>query len=1672
MIDSPTPRLVVGVGASAGGLEAFKRFLAHVPPSSGMSFLLVQHLAPDHDSVLGELLASCTDMDVQEADRDLVVAPDTVYIIQPDTRLGVRDGHLEVSEPPEAERIHRSIDHLFTSLARSYGPRAAGVVLSGAGSDGSSGIRALKARGALTIAQEPTTSEHRGMPSSAIQTGAIDLELPIDEIPDALERFASLPSARQVLDESAHRGDDELPRDATSRLDAAVIDKVAAILLAHESFDLSVYKSGTVGRRVLRRFGLSSLRRLDDYLDLLRDDPTERTSLLQDLMISVTEFFRDADAFAALRSLVIDPLVEAASSRDRIRVWVPGCATGEEVYSIGMEILDAVDRRGIHPTVQVFATDIDREALAFARAAVYTHDHVRNIEPERLQRYFRELPGKGYQVGSRLRDLVSFAVHDLTKDPPFSRMDMVSCRNVLIYLKTDSQRHTLELLHFALATEGHLFLGTSETTGPCRELFSTVSTSQPIFKKEGPSRHIRVSRTQGSSIPETPTTPPRPPHVAPARPRSSEPARLAAMRAGLPPTIVVHDDDRILYTFGELSPYLTFPQDDGPTLVLSKMLRNHLTTRVRGALYKCRRQSARVVVHSTPDARHPPVQITVTPAPEISAGAAVIAFARIDVPDHEELEETEPGHDALIQQLELELEATREDLHTAVEELEASNEELRSSNEESVSMNEELQSANEELEATTEELRSLNEELTTVNAQLREKVQQVEEAHADLDNFFSSTQVATIFLDASLRIKRFTPSAQQLLQLDHSDIGRPVAHMSRELLQHDLPGIAQQVLDDLAPHEQELQLPDGAWYTRRVLPYQTETRRIDGVVATFVDVTELRSTTERLARALQRQRVIARLGHDMLRLDDLQQILDLVVREVQDTLHTDMCKVLELQPDGKRLLLRSGVGWSEGLVRTATVDTGVVSQAGYTLQSADPVVVTDLDDERRFVGPPLLLHHDVRSGVSCVIGDRERPYGVLGAHCQQPRDFTDDECDFLQAIAGVVSSAVQRFEVDRHTKLDLGVAHIIADADGLDAALDATLALLAREVGPPICVELWWSHEGALQLRGACALTEDSGSSAASASSPSETRSPPPIAREAFDTEHTRWLDDDDPAALAAALADDDTSSRSVFALPVGRGAHRRGAVVLRSERRMFADPMSLRALASVGRSIGTYSAQIEADDARRELAAITASSQDAIYSHAPDGTIQQWLPGAERMYGYSAEQMIGSPIWQLIPREVDRQALRDTMRRLAQGEVVAPYETVRRHLDGCRIEVSVHHTVVRDGRDEVVAISSSDRDIRSLKETQRSLVVADQQKDEFIAMLGHELRNPLAAIRNATALLERGSEAHGARAREIIGRQTLHMGRLLDDLLDVSRFIRGKVEVDRQTLDFTEVCREVCADYRQRLAHGDQVLEVALDDGPAWVSGDRVRLTQLVDNLLSNAVKYTGPDGTIRAQLQATNAEVVLQVSDDGIGIEPGLLPHIFDAFRQAEQSIDRSHGGLGLGLALCRSIVGLHDGRIDAHSPGRGAGTTMTVRLPAAPPPVAKAPSPTPQGHVGALTVLVIEDNEDAAMMLQAVLETDGHQVVVAHDGRDGIDEARKVEPDAVVCDIGLPGDLSGYDVVRALRADPRFVDTPVVAVSGYGREHDREEGAHAGFDAHLTKPVDNERLLQWLAQLVPRP
>jgi len=830
---------IVTVGASAGGLEALERFFDNVPEDSGMTFVVITHTSPEHESMLPGLIKRKSKIPVEVIRDDMPAEPNIIYLPPSDRDPILEKGVFSLKKRPAKSEIHMPVDLFLRHLAQERREFAACVILSGTGTDGTLGLRQIKENGGLAIAQSLDSARHTGMPRSAIDTGLVDVVAAPSEMPDHLMRYFKHPGTVRLMP------DEEKETDPLRR--------ILTFLATRTQHDFSLYKENTLIRRIERRMTINRSENGPDYIELLRRDPDEVRALFQDLLIGVTSFFRDPEAFAFIKQAVLPDLVSRANN-DPLRIWIPGCATGEEAYSVAILLKEFMEEKEIRRDAQVFGTDIDGQAIEKARLGLYLQNIVSDVSPERLKRFFIGEDSR-YRVIPDIRGMVVFAEQNLLSDPPFSRLDLLVCRNLLIYLKPEAQNRLIPLFHYALRDGGVLFLGNAEGVGRHHDHFEPVSRHHSIYRRQNhrvhpmiefpPAKRLRKfdEKTEAGKEQEKPEKGIR------------EAVEKFLIQAHTPACVVVNRMGEILHFHGRTSRYLEQPGGE-PTVQIGDMAREGLRVALLSALRRAekdkeeiREKDVRVKVDH--EFRRIDLVVKSFGRPPLTDCRLVI-FEELPEPDgsepqaadHETGRKDTPRED----ELEEELMRVRQDYRSAMEEIQTSNEELRSSNEELHSSNEELQSTNEELESSREELQSLNEELNTVNSELNSKIEDLHEAYNAVSSVLNSTRIAIVFLDNELRIKRFTPEATRLLNLIDSDVGRPLEHISHKMEYENLLEKVSQVMKDLTSIDEEILTRDGHWYRMRIMVYRTEKHIIEGVVLTFINIDAQKKAQEELEK--------------------------------------------------------------------------------------------------------------------------------------------------------------------------------------------------------------------------------------------------------------------------------------------------------------------------------------------------------------------------------------------------------------------------------------------------------------------------------------------------------------------------------------------------------------------------------------------------------------------------------------------------------------------------------------------------------------------------------------------------------------------------------------------------------------------------------------------------------
>jgi two-component system CheB/CheR fusion protein len=1476
-----------------------------------MAFVLVTHLDPKHESILPDLLAKATPLPVSEVEDGTPVAPDHVYVMPRNTSMAIEGGALRLLPREKGRGQHRPIDAFLRTLAEDQNSRAIGVILSGTATDGTLGLEAVKAEGGITFAQEPKSAQYDSMPRSAIVAGCVDFVLTPEEIAQELARISRHPYVTPTA--TGEPGEPGEPGAAEAAPPAVKDDfnKILALLRLVTGVDFTLYKANTLRRRIRRRMILNKLDGLGEYVEYLRKNAAEVENLYQDILIKVTSFFRDPEAFDVLKEKIFPRIVEHRAPDEPVRIWAIGCSTGEEAYSIAMAFSEFVSERAEHIPVQIFATDLNEKSIEMARAGLYSKNIAEDVSLERLRRFFTEAEG-GYRICKPLRDMCVFARQNVIADPPFSRMDLISCRNLLIYIDPVLQKQILPLLHYALRPAGVLWLGHSETAGVASDLFEPEDKRHRFYARKLATGRPRLHYPTGAQAREQ--TPEQDALRRPVMARGGvvvtsgeaeaqrEADRIILARYA-PASALINEEMIVLQLRGDTSPYL----DQSPnqaTRNLLKLAREGLLVAMREAVDKARQDESPVRKENLRvkfDGVTGDVNLEVIPLRRSASQERhfLILFEAAEAADRgggrDAGDRRRKSEELQIKQLNQELASARDYLQSMIEEYEATNEELQSASEEAQSSNEELQSINEELETSKEELESSNEELITLNEELNNRNAELGRLNNDLVNVLGSVQMPILMLDSQLRIRRFTPAAEKLLNLIPTDVGRPIGDLKLNLDCPDLVRLIVEVIDTAGVREVETRDGAGRWHSLRVRPYKTLENKIDGAVVALVDIDALKRTE----------------------------------REI------------EAERD-----------YAEAILRT-TRDPLLVLRADLTVESANDAFYKTFNAKLAETEGRLIYE----------LGNRQWDIPGLRQLLEEiiPRD------NFFDG-----------FQVT-HEFLGLGPRAMLLNARRLD------------------------NPEGG-------------------------------------------------PERILLGIED--------------------------------------------------VTARKEGELALALLASIVKSSDDAIVAVDLDGVITNWNQGAEWLYGYTAQEAIGQPITMLIPPELFK-AENDILERMRRGEHIKHFESARQRKDGSQVNISLTVSPVKNAQGEIIGASRIARDVTERKRAEEAIRAAyklesaarayseqaNRLKDEFLATVSHELRSPLNSILGWARMLrgKRLDKEESARALEVIYNSARAQNQLISDLLDVSRIVTGKSRLDVSRVNLIPII-EAAMDIARPAADAKNIrLISSLDPAAGLVSGDADRLQQVVWNLLSNAVKFTPSGGEVAVRLECDDASVTITVSDTGEGIEPDFLPFVFDRFRQFDSASTRTHGGLGLGLAIVRHLVELHGGTVSASSRGRGQGATFTVTLPLAVDRKEaselerdrlKESGEIPQSYAPLpyllrdLRVLLVDDEPDARELLSLILLSYEAEVRACASAAEALQTLDEWRPDVLVADIAMPVE-DGYELMRKVRArEPeRGGLIPALALTAYTRANDARRAIRAGYQAHVPKPVEPAELAMAVANLAGR-
>lgn len=835
--DKPTDFPIVGIGASAGGLEALELFLAHVPENSGLAFVIIQHLDPTHKGIMAELLQRATPMPVLQARDRQGVKPNCVYIIPPNKDMSILRGKLHLLEPVAPRGLRLPIDFFFRALAIEQQERSLGVILSGMGSDGTLGLRAIKEKAGVAFVQEPASAKFDAMPRSAIEAGLADVVAPVEALPERIMAFLQHKPTVSNADLS------------DLRMNPGALEKVIVLLRAQTGHDFSLYKKTTIQRRIERRMGLHQIDRLAGYVRFMQENPQEVELLFRELLIGVTNFFRDPEAWEQLKAEVLPALLTRHPASQALRAWVPACATGEEAYSLAILFKEALAefKAGANLTLQIFATDLDAQAIEKAREGLFPENIAADVSAQRLERFFVKVEN-GYQVTKAIREMIIFAPQNVIMDPPFTKLDLICCRNLLIYLTPELQKKLLPLFHYSLNPGGCLFLGSAETIGTFTNLFAALPGKNRLYRRLETTRTVEVLDFPTAHF-QDPGAPVRP--VEPTANLQTLAEQLL-LRKYTPASVLTNERGDILYTSGRTGKYLE-PAAGRANWNIFVMVREGLRYELTNAFQKAVREQAQVVLKNVSmdsESGKNIFNVVIEPVKGLGPlqGMVMVVFSEVATRPRSKKSGPQHGENLRVTELEQEVERARQEAQSIREEMQSSQEELRSTNEELQSANEELQSTNEELTTSKEELQSMNEELHTVNKELQTRLDELAHTNNDMKNLLDSTSIATLFLDKSLCVRRFTSETGKITRLLPSDVGRPITDIASTLLYPELAEDARHVLQTLSRVERQVITPAGTWYAARILPYRTLENMIDGVVITFTDITDYKKLEAELRK--------------------------------------------------------------------------------------------------------------------------------------------------------------------------------------------------------------------------------------------------------------------------------------------------------------------------------------------------------------------------------------------------------------------------------------------------------------------------------------------------------------------------------------------------------------------------------------------------------------------------------------------------------------------------------------------------------------------------------------------------------------------------------------------------------------------------------------------------------
>lgn len=1588
--------LIVAIGASAGGLNALERFFKNTPPDEGIAYVVIQHLDPSHKSMLTSILQRDTSMDVQQVEDKMKVEADKIYVIPPGYDMRVEDGifHLKKQENPRGVRL--PIDMFFRSLKSEMHDKAIGIILSGTGSDGTLGLRDIKAENGMIMVQEPDTADHKGMPQSAIDTGLVDFILPPEEMPEKLIEF--IHETLYKPSKERHYEQDELEKYTKD---------IFKILQSETKHDFSDYKQSTVFRRIERRMAVNTVQNLKDYVGYLKDNPSEIDSLFNEFLIGVTSFFRDKEAFERLVKRVFPKIVKQKND-EQIRIWVTGCSTGEEAYSIAILLSKYLTEHKIDRKVQLFASDIDDKSLETARNGKYPLNIQADVPADILQTYFHRKETH-YKVQKEIREMVVFANQSIVKDPPHSRIDLISCRNLLIYLKSDMQNRILDIFHYALQKEGFLFLGNSESLGARKDAFRAADSKWKIFQK---SENGYAGRTLWAYSGKNYTFQGGKKGEKNDKPKISlkDFAEKQVHEKYMYPFIIIDKEGDIKYSVGKLKGYFEFPHGEPSNNILSAA-NESLRVQLANALRKIKIEKEKLVYDnvrfSDEDDNVELLKLSVIPVKKPAALSNL--FIVLIEPSKSELyspsgdnkdNEHTDDQDEYIQTLERELHETRDYLQNVIEELETSNEELKSANEEAQSSNEELQSTNEELETSKEELQSLNEELETSNHELQRKVTEITEVNNDINNFITSTQIGVIFLDKDMKIQRFTPSMRKIIDLLDSDIGRPISNFVTKLNYSNLIEDNREVLETLIPKKAEVSVKEEGVYWMRILPYRTIDDKISGTVITFTDISELKKAQKEALQSKERFKTLFEKMNSGIIVVDL--IYDKEGRAV----------------DGKIIDANNAYSKQTGIPKEKVT--------GRNINDVFPNYRVDLfqklmrvaETNEPFFSVEYVPQFDKHLSISAYSFQRNQYIAIF-----------DDITDQIKAQEAVIENEEKFRELFKSLNQGIVITNVLRKkgqkpefyVERVNRAFERITGISGRKI----------NNKNLLQILSESGIEMIDWESQMQKKGVSE--------KEIFWKEkekHLRLSSFAIQKKLNVLVVQDITNEKNEL---ISRN-HLASIVEFSDDAIYSVAPDGT--VVSWNKGAENFYGYTHDEIIGKNISLLSGDQANAgihekLIAKVKTGkTIKNYELKQHNKYGAKISvSLTKSPILN------------------EKGEVVAISDVVK---DMTKIKKREQQLINAKEKTEQASLLKTTflQNISHEIRTPMNSIIG------FTDILKKRIKDD-GELKYMHAIEESGHQL--IRLIDDI----LDLSRLETGAISITKSVFNLPDVMQQLKERFEGIEN-----KRNKTDLKLVLDLPEDDTKRTLYTDVDRLQQILTNLLSNAIKYT-EKGEVVFGYRDEDEKILFFVKDTGKGIKKEYLDIIFERFERAGIETQDVFSGTGLGLSISKGLTEMLGGKIWCESEEeKGSSFYFTIPDEEHTVPEEtekKSPAGKEEDQVPDLsgkTILIAEDDEFSFQMLEALFIPTNAQILHAYDGEKAIELAKNNAVDLALLDIRLPK-KSGYEIMEEFKN--MKLEFPVIAQTAYAMPDDKKKIHTNGFTDMVTKPLTAKELFQVIRKYI---